>query len=180
VSDSNLSKAEGFQRRILLEIVNRNERDRIRSVDLYRWIQKQGVEVYPIKFTIAERKLRYFAMINREENTALARRMFWSDIVNSITKDRDFEYEHVRDVKKALSIMGISVARMNRMHKDKEAWESKVKEMKQEAFEKWCTEEDTRYNKDKVKRYAAGRTREEAQKEVARYPGWEHKPRPLK
>ena len=87
---------------------------------------------------MAERKLRYFAMIERGDKNELARKMYWSDIRSNKVKEGAFEYQHIKDIKKAIQIMKISEDEMNKLYTSKKKWERKLKEKKVIAFKEWC------------------------------------------
>jgi len=149
MSDKNIRCVESFNRKSLLEIVGRNERDGIKSTDLYKWIQKRGKEIYPIRFVLAERKLRYFAMIERGDIEDVARKIYWSDFATSKVKEGDFEYEHMRDIKEALKILDIKEEEMNELYISKKKWETKLRENKSLAFAQWCEIRDRQYREKK-------------------------------
>ena len=151
LSEKNINCTESFNRKSLLEIAGRNERDRIKSTDLYKWVQKRGKEIYPIRFVLAERKLRYFAMIERGDKEELARKIYWSDFVTNKVKEGDFEYEHMRDIKEALKILDISEEEMNELYISKKEWERKLRENKTLAFAQWCEIRDKEYKEKKLR-----------------------------
>ena len=136
----------------------------IKSIYLYRWIHKRGKRIYPSSFTLAERKLRYFGMIERGDKDELARKMYWSDFKTNRVKAAEFEYQHMRDIKKALEILNISEKEMNENYLVKKVWEKKIREKKVAAFEKWCNNKENEYITEKLHQATSGEFKKDVQK----------------
>lgn len=177
LDEKNIQKLEGFQRKTILQIVGRNYRDHITSVDMYEWMHKRRIYIYPVRFILAERKLRYFAMIERGKVNEIARRVYWSDIVTSKVKDKDFEYEHISDIKKALKILLIEEREMNSEFKDKKVWQQVVNDKKLVAYKEWVLDENIRYAKEKEILINNGEYKKRKEQELDRNKGWIYKKR---
>lgn len=168
MSEKNINMVERCSRRILLEMVGRNEADHIKSTDLYRWMHERGKELYPIRFVLAERKLRYFGTIERGDRNELARKMFWCDFKTHKVKDAEFEYQHMRDIKKALEILNITEKEMNENYKMKKRWERLLKKNKKVAFEQWGEKRDKVYLQEKIQEVKNGDYKKKVKQMVPR------------
>ena len=155
ISDSNINMLEKFLRKSLLKIIGRSEKDGIRSTKLYNWFHKKGITtIYPIRFVMAERKLRYFAMIERGRKEELVRKMYWSDVEHTNeVKVGDDVFEHIKDIKLALEILGISEEVMMDIKASKPKWNKTLRESKVVAFQKWCKLKDRDYRREKYRKY---------------------------
>ena len=93
---------------------------------------------------MAERKLKYFSTIVREGlvREDLASRLYWSDLPKACQTWRDFEYEHVKQLKKALEYLQISEQEANEGFLNKKIWEGKLAHHKKVvAFTTWSKEQ---------------------------------------
>jgi hypothetical protein len=138
ISQKVIDKLNGFQREMILKIAGRSYEDRITNIDLYEWLHRKGFKIYPMELTVYERKLRYFGMIVREGEIKedLASQIYWSD-VHKKCKWKDFEYEHVRNIKRALTVLKMSVEEANIEYIEKKEWVKKVRAQKGYAYDRW-------------------------------------------
>jgi hypothetical protein len=176
--EKNIDKLESFQRATLLQIVGRNDRDRIRSNDMYNWIQWRGFEIYPIRYELADRKLRYFAMIERGDPKDLARKIFWSDFKAAV-KDKDFEYEHIKDIKTSLRTLKMVAGDMNEGFSKKKKWKKAVQGSKGLAYEIDRKLEDKKYFEDVDRKIASGEYAKEVEEEKNKNGGWVYRRREM-
>ena len=64
ISDKMITQLEKFHRGAIYKMVNRTYRDHIADIEMYEWLHKNEYNIYPIKYVMAERKLRFFTKIN--------------------------------------------------------------------------------------------------------------------
>lgn len=176
---TNMDKLEKFQRKAILEIVGRDYRDGIRSVDMYSWLHDIGIEIYPIKYEVADRKLRYFAGIENSKDTDLAKIMYWVDFKSSEVKEADFEYQHIQDIKRALTTLNISEEIMNVKYNKKNEWREIIKGSKIIEFRKWSIINTFEYFDKKFLEIINGNLRKEIEKEISKNNGWMYERRTM-
>ena len=141
ITDKMLAQLNKFQRDSILWILHRSYEDGITNVEMYLWLHKRGFKLYPMEMTVAERKIKYFSMIVREgiKHNNLAGKMFWSDFKCASKNWKDYEYEHIGDIKRALRILVISEEDANKQFQMKKEWEHTLRNTKQTiAFTQWC------------------------------------------
>ena len=138
-------KLEKFQRKSLLSIFNRTWRSQIPSMAIYEAIRKLGMRFYPMKLTMAERKLRYFGTLIRQPKPDLASRMFNSDMLGRHNQ-ASHQLEHFGDIREALKMLAITPLESTQQYRDVGQWRKFLLARKEAMYQKYVEEWKVKYN----------------------------------
>jgi len=123
-----INQLNQFQREAIIKIAGRTHRDRITNLEIYEWLHKRGFSIYPMELIMAERKIKYFSMVVRTGLNCedLASRIYWSDVPRKCNTWADFEYEHVKNMRKAIEYLHITEQQANEEFADQKKWDKVV------------------------------------------------------
>jgi hypothetical protein len=172
-----ITALNSFQRKSIYRIMNRNWRDRIADVELYKWLKDNKIKIYPMQFVMAERKLKYFGTIWRSSPTDLARQVFWSDVKKVCLKKKEFQYAHITDIKEALKTLHITIEEVNKIINDKKIWLATLQDKTKVAVEKDLKEKWEILIKEQKKKKEDGTYEREILEEKIKNGGWYYKRR---
>jgi len=128
-------RLEAMQRKVLLNIFNRTWRSKIPSMAIYEAIRKLGIRLYPTKLVMAERKLRYFGILRRQQKPDLASRMFNSDIEGRHSH-ASHQLEHFGDIREALKMLAITPLESTQQYRNEGQWRKLLGERKEAMYQK--------------------------------------------
>jgi len=175
----NINYLNLFQRETMLHIIGRNYRDRIPDIDIYEWMQKQKIDIYPVQYMMAERKLRYFGNIHRSSEDDIARQIMWSDMKKCTSKAVDSvrRYAHIRDIQEAMKLLEITTTEANTKVVEKKEWRIFLKTQRQQAVKLYLTSAREKYDENRRAKTVRGDYEKEIEEEKRTNGGWYYKRR---